>query len=140
MRVILWIKIIVVGIASAVIFTFAALLIDEFVRPEREILMFNLKYLVYLIVLLIAAVCGLIVSLAILITRSRRISFFVALFVGLTISVGLMKGAFDIYSQTYFDTPMFYADLVQIALNVAIYPSVWYLVWKIFRKKLTPGN
>jgi hypothetical protein len=37
MRVILWIKIIVVGIASAVIFTFAALLIDEFVRPEREI-------------------------------------------------------------------------------------------------------
>jgi len=140
MRVILWIKIIVVGIASAVIFTIAALVIDEVARPEREILMLNLKYLVYLIVLMTAAVCGLIVSLAILITRSRRISFFVALFVGFTISVGLMNGAFDIYSQTYFDAPMFYADLVQIFLNLAIYPLVSYSVWKIFQKELISNN
>ncbi|MFL6466519.1 MAG: hypothetical protein ACJ72Z_01030 [Pyrinomonadaceae bacterium] len=136
MRLFLWIKIIAFGIASAVIFTLAALAIDKVVRPEREILMINLKYLVYLIVLLTAAVCGMIVSLAVLIGRSRRISFFVALFVGLAISFGLIKGTFDIYSQTYFDAPMFYADLVQIVLNLAIYPLVSYLVWKIFQKEL----
>src|SRR5215212_2450112 len=107
MQVQLWIKVILFGSACAVILSGVSLLIDEAIRPDREILLLDLKYLVYLIVALVALVSGIIVSLAVLISRSRSISTVIAFVVGLTISIGLIKGATDLYSQTdYFDSPM----------------------------------
>jgi hypothetical protein len=137
MRVRLWIKVILFGPACAVILSGVSLLIDEMIRPDREILLFDLKCLVHLIVALVAAVSGVIVSLAVLISRSRSISLVIALVMGLTISIGLIKGAADLYSRTdYFDAPMFYADVVQIFLNLLIFPGVCVLIWKVFGKDL----
>jgi len=141
MQVQLWIKVILFGSACAVILSAVSLLIDEAIRPDREILLLDLKYLVYLIVALVALVSGIIVSLAVLISRSRSISTVIAFVVGLTISIGLIKGATDLYSQTdYFDAPMFYADLIQIFLNLIIYPGVCLLIWKVFRKDLVQSS
>lgn len=141
MRVKLWLKVILFGLGSAVVFSMLSLLVDELVRPDREILLLNLKYLVYLIVCLVAAVSGIIVALVVLITRSRTISLIASAIVGFMISIGLIQGAVDLYTSTdFFDAPMFYADLVQIALNLMIYPIVCLLTWKLFRTDLTAAR
>ena len=104
MRAKLWLKVILFGLGSAVVFSIFSLLVDELVRPDREMLLLNLKYLVYLIVCLVAAVSGTIVALVILITRSRTISLIAAAIVGFTISIGLIQGAVELYTRTdYFD-------------------------------------
>jgi hypothetical protein len=129
--------VILFGSTCAVVLSGALVLIDELIRPEREILLINLKYLVYLVVALVAAVSGIFVSLSVLISRSRPISIVVAFIVGLTISIGLIKGSVDLYSRTdYFDLPIFYADVIQILLNLLIYPAVCFLIWKVFNKDL----
>jgi hypothetical protein len=141
MRVLFWIKVILAGVVCSVILSALSLTIDEIVRPDREILLLNLKYLVYIIVLTIAAGSGAIIGAAILATRSFKISMAVAVAVALTISIGLVKGAVETYQRSdHFDSEMFYADLVQIALNLAIYPAVCFTVWKLFRKELAPGH
>ena len=141
MRVVFWGKVILFGATAAVVLNVIALLIDELVRPKRESLMLDLSYLVYLVVLLIAGVSGVIVSIAVLISRSEKISILAALFVGLTISTGLIKGSLEIFSGSeYFDAPMFYADIIQIVLNLIIYPSVCLLIWRFFRKELVRAN
>jgi hypothetical protein len=132
-----WIKVILFGVVAAVTFTAIALLIDKAIRPSRGLLFLDLTYVVYLILSLIAAVCGAIVSIAALVSKSRTGTLIVAFIVAVTISNGLLQGAYEIYSnEIFFDAPMFYADVIQIILNLIIYPAVAVLIWKLFAKEL----
>jgi hypothetical protein len=138
MRVVLWVKVILFGIFAAIILSMLSLLIDGFVRPERALLFLDLTYVVYMLVMLIAAGSGLVISLAALLTRSKTVSWIGAVLVAVTISTGAMKGAYDTYSNAiFFDAPLFYADLIQVVLNLIIYASVASLIWKVFGKELS---
>ena len=122
---------------AAMILSAISLLIDKLVRPERGLLFLELTYVVYMLVLLIAAVSGSIVSLGVLLSKSKTISMIIAVLVAVTISTGLIKGAYETYSSAiFFDAPMFYADIVQIVLNLIIYPMVALLIWKMFAGEL----
>jgi hypothetical protein len=137
MRPVDWLKIILFGILASVVFAFAELLIDGLVRPKRELLMLDLTLLVYLLVLMVSTVCGLVISLAALLSKSRTITLVVAIVTAVTISTGLIRGAYETYADiTFFDAPMFYADIIQVVINLSIYPLVGWLIWKLFRDKL----
>ena len=137
MRFVLWLKVILFGVFAAMILSAISLLIDKLVRPERGLLVLDLTYVVYMLVLLIAAVSGAVVSLGVLLSKSKTMSTIIAVLVAVTISTGLIKGAYETYSSTiFFDAPMFYADLIQIALNLVVYPLVALLIWKVFADDL----
>lgn len=140
MRVLIWIKILLFGMVSAVILSMLGQLLDSVIRPSRGLLFLDLKYVVYFIVSLVAAASGAIVSIAALISRSRTLTMIAALLVALTVSTGLFKGAYETYSNTtFFDAPTFYSDIVQIILNLIIYPVVALSIWKVFRKVIVNG-
>ena len=101
-------------------------------------LIFNLKALVYIIVLSLAVISGIIVSVVTLISRSQIISILSAAVIGVGISIGTIKGASEVYFRPdYFDASMFYADVVQIALQISIYPLVCLMIWMVFRNDLS---
>lgn len=137
MRALVWVKVILFGMITAVIFSAIALLIDKAIRPSRGLLFLDLTYAVYLVVSAVAAVSGAIVSIAALLSKSLSATLIAAFVVAITISTGLIQGAYEIYSsETFFDASMFYADVVQILLNVIAYPVVTILIWKLFAKDL----
>jgi hypothetical protein len=104
-------------------------------------LIFNLKALVYIIVLSIAAISGIVVSAMVLISRSEIVSILSSAVVGITTSMGTVKGAYEVYFRPdYFDAPMFYADVVQIALQILMYPSICLIIWMVFRKDLLESH
>ena len=141
MRTLLWIRVILFGTAAAVFLSVISLMIDGLIRPQREILFISLTLVVYIIVAIFAAAGGAVLSLAILIFRSFVVSMIAAVGVGTIVSFGLIEGAVEVYrNPTYFDAPMFYADIVQVILNLVIFPSVGYLTWKIFDKELRKGT
>jgi hypothetical protein len=137
MRGLFWLKVILFGVVAAVVLSALSLLIDKPVRPERGLLFLDLTYVAYMLVLLIAAISGAVVSLAVLLTKSKTISFIIAALVAITISTGLISGAYETYSSTiFFDAPMFYADVLQVILNLITYPLVTLLIWKLFGREL----
>ena len=138
MHVLFWVKVVLFGAAAAAVLSVLSLMIDGLIRPQRELLFLSLTAVVYVVVALFAAAAGVILSLVILIFRSRPVSMIVAVILAITVSLGLVEGAMEIYrNPTYFDAPMFVADIVQIILNLIIFPVVGILIWKLFAKELT---
>jgi hypothetical protein len=134
----LWFKVLTLGIGGAVLLTALSLLIDENLRPDRGTLFLDFKYAAYVLVLAISAFCGIIVSLAALISRSFRNSMALSVLVALVISIGSIRGVIELYARTdHLDAPMFYADVVQILMNLLMYPAICYLIWKLFGAQLT---
>jgi hypothetical protein len=133
----LWIKVFLVGVGGTALVTAGSLMLDEYLRPTGDLLFLNMKYAAYVIVLVVSVVCGLIVSAGILITRSFRSSMALSILVALGVSIGSIRGAIDLYALTdNFDTSMFYADLVQIAINLLVYPAICFVIWKLFGTQL----
>lgn len=132
MRLLRWIRLIGIGGFAGGSLSAMALWIDTLIRPERNIMMFDLTLLVYLFVGVVGFIGGSILAIVQLAFQSRSVTLVSAAVVSLTVSWGMIKGAAELYQNpTYFDAPMFYSDIAHILLNLLIFPVVGFVVWKL---------